>query len=433
MVLKIGIEQIPRKLWEWVQWDENWISANYVNNGEPDQTHKIPKSEKKFNYGFNDFIMVECTPELAYQVTGVWSKNAELPPEHPRAWRDRSDLESIGMQGFWKHRSGYKTMAYGWGTHSDVLDSSCTTNQYCDIEGPNSDNMHDEAFVKLIPLLIPGGLAKNDTFWIDLNKGVRALYFPARYQYSDDFPEDAAYAKISFVEEGARNLIDAEPLIFGNTLSKALFDSAIDLIDINRKTFDTIVLDKKHHVGAYSFDSTIIVNVPAFIEASYWVSINDSSKAKPHDAVYLAKSTSIKAKRLPFSDSYEHWRMPPEYYNWGLHTKPLMHSYAGDIGRQDQLNLQEASTSKVSGEAELFLNIILFAASLIPYVGPLVSTLGGQVLENMTDLRTDSSDQEASAAGISAQVWNGIPGEAKEKAVQRLSKTAISLLKTMRR
>jgi len=83
MVLKIGIEQIPRKLWEWVQWDENWISANYVNNGEPDQTHKIPKSEERFNYGFNDFIMVECTPELAYQVTGVWSKNAELPPEHP--------------------------------------------------------------------------------------------------------------------------------------------------------------------------------------------------------------------------------------------------------------------------------------------------------------------------------------------------------------
>jgi hypothetical protein len=79
------------------------------------------------------------------------------------------------------------------------------------------------------------------------------------------------------------------------------------------------------------------------------------------------------------------------------------------------------------------LNIILFAASLIPYVGPLVSTLGSQVLENMKDLRTDSNDDKASAAGISAQVWNGIPGEAKEKAVQRLSKTAITLLKTMRR
>ena len=55
------------------------------------------------------------------------------------------------------------------------------------------------------------------------------------------------------------------------------------------------------------------------------------------------------------------------------------------------------------------------------------------MLKNMKDLRTDSSDQEASAAGISAQVWNGIPGEAKVKAVQRLSKTAVSLLKTMRR
>jgi hypothetical protein len=230
-------------------------------------------------------------------------------------------------------------MAYSWGKYSDVFDSTCTTNQYCDIEGPEPDYMHSEAFVKLIPLLIPGGLAKNDTFWIDLNKGVRALYFPARYQYSDDFPNDAAYAKISFVEDSTHNLIDAEPLIFGNTLSKSWFDTAIDLVDINRKTVETIALEKKHHVGAYSFDSTIIINVPAFIEASYWVSINDSSRAKPHDAIYLAKSTSIKATRLPASDSWDNWTMPPEYYHWDLHTKPLMHTYSGDISRQDQVNL----------------------------------------------------------------------------------------------
>ena len=82
---------------------------------------------------------------------------------------------------------------------------------------------------------------------------------------------------------------------------------------------------------------------------------------------------------------------------------------------------------------DLFLNIILFAASLIPYVGPLVSTLGGQVLENMKDLRTDSSDEEASAAGISAEGWNSLPGEAKEKVVQKLAKTATNMLKTLRR
>jgi hypothetical protein len=82
---------------------------------------------------------------------------------------------------------------------------------------------------------------------------------------------------------------------------------------------------------------------------------------------------------------------------------------------------------------DLFLNIVLFAASLIPYVGPLVSTLGTQVLDNMKDLRTDSSDEEANAAGVSGKVWNSIPGESKEEFVKKLAKTATNMLKTLRR
>lgn len=125
--------------------------------------------------------------------------------------------------------------------------------------------------------------------------------------------------------------------------------------------------------------------------------------------------------------------MPPEYYKWELHTKELMRSYAGEIGRADQVNLQEATTSSVSGEVDLFVNIILCAASLIPYVGPLISTVGGQVLENMKDLRTDADDQEASAAGITAATWNGMPGEAKEKIVPLLKKAATTMIKITKR
>ncbi|KAL8847488.1 MAG: hypothetical protein Q9221_007481 [Calogaya cf. arnoldii] len=211
MVLKIGIEQIPRDQWTWTPWNENWISANYVNDGEPDQTHKIKtaKGEKKFNYGFNDFVMVECTPEYAYQVHGVLESDASLPPQHVRAWRRKTagpqPMPFVGDLAYStsKHKSGYTTMAYGWGKHGDVLDANSTVNQYCDVEGPEPGYMYGDVFVKLIPLMIPGGLGNNDTFWIDLNKGVRALYFPARYKYSDDFPNDAAYAKISFVENSA--------------------------------------------------------------------------------------------------------------------------------------------------------------------------------------------------------------------------------------
>ena len=110
-------------------------------------------------------------------------------------------------------------------------------------------------------------------------------------------------------------------------------------------------------------------------------------------------------------------------------TKLLMRSYSGEISRADQINLQETSTSDIGAGTEFFVSLLLNAASLIPYVGPLVSTMGGQVLDNMKDLRTDSSEQEAEAAGIQATIWNSIPGEAKDKLVQKLGECAKLLIK----
>ncbi|KAL8847487.1 MAG: hypothetical protein Q9221_007480 [Calogaya cf. arnoldii] len=211
-----------------------------------------------------------------------------------------------------------------------------------------------------------------------------------------------------------------------------LVDEPIDLEPINRQTADTIALNKEYHIGAYSFDSTLIVNVAKFIEASYYVSINDPSKAKPHDAVYLAKSDQIRAKRLPFSDSYDKWRLPPEYYKWEAYTKQLMRTYAGEISRADQNNLQETTTSDIGAGTESFVSLLINASSLIPYIGPLVATLGAEVLENMKGLQTDSTEQEAEAAGIQGKVWNSIPGEAKDKLVQKLAQGAKALAKLHR-
>ena len=245
--------------------------------------------------------------------------DAELPPEHVRAARRKTPAIPKGKfsatsTNFSKHKSNYMTMAYGWGKHGDVLDSNCTTNQYCDVEGPDPAETYGEAFVKLIPFMIPGGLDKNDMFWVDLNKGVRALYFPARYSYSDDFPNDAAYAKISFVENSGRMLIDASKLIGENTAKKADNYDGLNLAGITRETADKILLNRADHIGAYSFDSTITIYIPQFIGASYWVSIGNSVKGKPIDSIYLAKSADIKATRLPKWDSNRPWSLPPEFY-----------------------------------------------------------------------------------------------------------------------
>ena len=56
----MGIEQITRKNWTWTLYNENWISADWVNPGPPEETNKIKSPGEQFNYGFNDFIVIEC-------------------------------------------------------------------------------------------------------------------------------------------------------------------------------------------------------------------------------------------------------------------------------------------------------------------------------------------------------------------------------------
>lgn len=278
--------------------------------------------------------------------------------------------------------------------------------------------MTGEPFVKFVPLMIPGGLANNDTFWIDLNKGVRALYFPARYKYSNDFPQDAAYAKISFVEGGTRNLIDGSQLIFENTIDKFFGGKGIDLTAITQNNANSLPLNKQYHLGAYSFDSTIVVNVPQFIESCYFVSTNPS--IRPYNSIYLAKSADIKATRVPPADSWDNWHLPSGVYSWVRDMPGLMTSYSAELSRSEQINLIESQTSDIGVGTEFGVNILLMGASMIPYVGPLIAAGGTIMLDKMKNLNTDSSAEDAQAVGIAGSVWSSIPGEAKDQVVAKI-------------
>ena len=150
-------------------------------------------------------------------------------------------------------------------------------------------------------------------------------------------------------------------------------------------------------------NSEICLSVPAFIEASYYVSINSPGKAKPHDALYLAKSADIKATRRPLTDDADNYRLPPSPYKWEEHTKQLMQGFAASLSRSEQVNLEESVTSDIGAGTEFFASVLIMACSLIPYVGPLISTAGTDALEAMKGLRKDSTAEEAEAALISAE------------------------------
>lgn len=323
---------------------------DWVNEGPPTPDKLFRPKDKKWNYGFYDFVLAEITPELCYEEQS-WSftgRKIDLPPEHPRAVRipsyctvpgpliyiltskliDQRDKNHKIIQApygardtnpYSKYRSCYRTMAYGWGNKDDVLDFNSTTNKYCDIEGYDAEDSVSQAFAKFVPLLIPGGLKKVDTFRIDLNKGVRALYFPARYKFSDGLPGHAAYAKISFVDEYQHNLIDAHNLMDQHTFIKQAFNWSIDLDERARKTEETIALEKKYHTGAYSTNRTLIVNIPQFVDLSYLVA--KDPKTAPYDALYLAKSAEISSTRYTASGG----NIPPKdgVFWWESHVKDI--------------------------------------------------------------------------------------------------------------
>ena len=64
---------------------------------------------------------------------------------------------------------------------------------------------------------------------------MQALSFPARYKYSDEFPNGAAYAGTNFVEDFSRRPTDASTFRFEDTLSKALVETPFNLFGITRK------------------------------------------------------------------------------------------------------------------------------------------------------------------------------------------------------
>lgn len=134
MVIKIGIDQITRSHFQWTPYNENWVSANYVSPGEPIQKQKLPNSQKKFNYGFNDFIIAELTPEIATQIKGQFESDVVLPPDHVRAYKRKTaePVSSTGMEMFGfgagvanliggKHRAGYTRWHMGGARHPKCL------------------------------------------------------------------------------------------------------------------------------------------------------------------------------------------------------------------------------------------------------------------------------------------------------------------------
>lgn len=468
---------MPRGLWKFENEGYGWINANFVNNGPPKDRLEAFHEYGEYVYGFNDFVIAELTPHKAYMV-GAGGSNAKLAPAHPRG-----DPRISTWDPAYQSRSGYFNIAYGWGKKSDIFELESKKNEYVVLDGPKDESWTGDPIVKFIALPIPGGLKQNDTFWIDLNKGVRALYFPARYTYSKDFPGDAAYAKISFVNEKSCPFINAKSLMIEKTGGKMVTpwfgDIVPTLSTLKGSNTDLANLNIEPKVGAYSFGSTLVINVPQFIESSFLVSMNLSASLQ--DSIHLAKSNDIKAH--PRTDGFNFHHFPGNKTQKNVSADRLSnmdsaalkaiansadgsvveridikthpsddyskngfkfpgralwiewnsYTYADFISKIEQINLIQATKSELSLGAEIALNVLIMAASLVPYVGPFLETGDTFLIEHLTHFQTSDFIDELSVFGISAAAWNAAPHEAKDAAIARLSMELPKYIKTFKR
>jgi hypothetical protein len=207
--------------------------------------------------------------------------------------------------------------------------------------------------------------------------------------------------------------------MFESSLSKIFGGPGIDLAQVTRETAATIGIQSKQHVGAYSFTQSIVVNIPKFIEQSYLVATNQ--KATPHDAIYLADSRDISAKRRSPSDD---WKWPQGWF-WGSEFKTV---YAEYLSRAEQMNLIEETSKDLGMKGEFGLTVLCMAASLVPYVGPFLASAGSIAIDKLKIIQTTSPATEFPLVAVSDKTWNSIPGETKEGLIKSV-KAAIKFLK----
>ncbi|KAK2750603.1 hypothetical protein FQN57_002674 [Myotisia sp. PD_48] len=434
MGVQMGLDSHIRSDWNFVNDNHQWISMNYVNPSVPVLNTNFSVKSDQWNFGFNDFVIVEFTPELRYEednnlIAGVRPD----PPVHPRANSSNSHSPE-GVDMHMRHRifsfprfTSYNSMAYGWGKKGDVLDRFSTVNKYIKVEGPVNGYTSMSPLVKLMMLPIPGGLKNSDMFWIDLNKGVRALYFPARFVLHDDKPDRAAYAKISFVERYERNLMSAKEIMDENTIGKHLFDLEVDLTNKTRKTEETVKLPRANQVGAYSIHHSLIIDIPRFIESSFWVATDP--KAPVFESIYLAESANIQA--TPFTDESLGLFYETGTIGWTTVYK-MLKDYAEDKSADDQVNLKQVSleTSGLDPGLKVAIDLLLMASSFIPYVGPVFAASAAVFANRVENLGKDpgAETKVVESMGISKELWSVAPAKTKDTVLKGIAK-AVRVLK----
>ncbi|KAF9434457.1 hypothetical protein BGZ76_007997 [Entomortierella beljakovae] len=228
--------------------------------------------------GFYNSIIIEYCPQSSYDAAYAFDKLTKTP-WHPRA-------NSINLRNpITVCLSGYEDVCCGFTDGeresdgerkikiTDFVRISSSSGNTTFFRDHGLSQQHISCFV-----VVPFALGMSKYFWVDLNKGIRAIYFPISMKYSAETQDLSLWTKL----ELARYPREYQS-----------FSSVIDQSPNDDGPWKNAKAAKGDERGLLSLNSTIYVDMKEYITRSVAAEINRTGTKDPYGAVYWGYSSDM--------------------------------------------------------------------------------------------------------------------------------------------
>lgn len=384
--------------------------------------------------GFLNTVILEYCPNASYDNNYLWM-NLKPAPSHPRAY----NINFRDSSHFHECFSGYEDVCCGYTDGKldgdgkieitkmvRIGSSQEWTAPWYDARRDRVEGLSSQQTVCYVTVPFVEGTGDSRYFWVDLNKGIRAVYFPVMRKYSDQTRDLSMWVKL-----------DLSTHLHNRTYRPFPSQGSTG----NNYNWTTSKPERDNDVrGLLHTDTTIYVDVFEYVTQALSPPHFRSKDVNPYDAVFWGYSNIMQSKwhGTAFAlnlDKKEGSFIKRQNNSLVGTSKGVLRvdkhdSYSRGIPfEQQKRKIYPEWISSVTGAAS-------FGLGFIPFVGPLLS-LGVDMMQTVAEknINDDWGDIKELAIGSTKKtggaVWDTIPDEQQKKIKAGLRKTAMGLLKSL--
>jgi hypothetical protein len=383
----------------------------------------LSKPEKS---GFLNSVILEYCPSATYDSTYLW-KDLKMAQWHPRA----NIINYRNSDPFSLCHSGYEDVCCGYTNGELDSDGRIKITKFIRIGSSQEaepgiisflpEGMSPQRTACYVPVPFVEGTSRY--FWVDLNKGIRAVYFPVTMKHSDETEDLSVWVKLDLVR-------------YQRTYNA--FSSKIG--QKTGYTFDKWKNAKCDERGILETNKTIYVDVFEYIIRAMVPSKFRSDDAVPNDVVYWGNSNALQG------ESYGkaiHFNLKNKFSFIKRHTSSRAASEGylrvdAALSNALKIDLQQQSRKIYPGWISPVVSVGTFFIGMIPFVGPVIS-LGIDVIHTIANKNIDDNWGDNSgfmkdlAIGSGKAAWDTLDRKQQQDIKKGLKETAMAILKCLKR